>query len=159
MFQRCVRPEGDVKQFWIVVFFDGSDDAYAAVIYCRWLMDDSRVIVKLLCSKARAAPLQRLSTPRLELNGAVVGIRLARTVVQALEYEGLPSKVLVGGDSETVLAAREKSCGALGEYFGNPIGESWDLHERIAELVPVRIDGEGECYHMPSNASDKPSLI
>ena len=126
VFERCVRPEGNVKQFWIVVFFDGSDDAYATVIYCRWLMAASRVIV-----------------------------------VQALEYKELPSKVLVGGDSETVLAAREKSCGALGEYFGNRIGECWDLQGKISELVPVGIDGEGEWYHMPSkyNAADKPTRL
>ena len=24
-FHRCVKPEGEVKQFWIVVFFDGSE--------------------------------------------------------------------------------------------------------------------------------------
>ena len=41
--------------------------------------------------------------------------------MQALEFEEKPSKVLFGGDSETVLAAREKGCGALGEYFGNRI--------------------------------------
>ena len=33
-----------------------------------------------------------------------------------------------------MLAAREKSCGALGEYFGNRVGECWDLQEKIANL-------------------------
>ena len=132
-FHRCVRPEGEVKQFWIIVFFDGSDVAYAAVLYCRWEMHDGQVIVKLLCSKSRVAPLQRISTPRVELNGAVVGIRLLWTVVQALENEELPTKALIGGDSETVLAAREKAGGALGEYFGNRVGELWELQEKIAE--------------------------
>ena len=118
-FQRCVRPDGEVKEFWIIVFFDGSDLAYAAVLYCRWEMVDGEVVVKLLCSKARVAPLQRLSTRRVELNGAVIGVRLLWTVVQALEKEELPIKALIGGDAETVLAAREKAAGALVEYFGN----------------------------------------
>ena len=56
-FHRCVRPEGKVKQFWIIVFFDGSDVAYAAVLYCRWEMHEGQVIVKLLCYKTRVAPL------------------------------------------------------------------------------------------------------
>ena len=160
-FHRCVRPEGVVKQFWLVVFFDGSDVAYAATVYCRWLLADDTVVVRLLCCKARVAPLQRLSTPRLELNGAVLGVRLAWTAVQALEYEELPNRVLIGGDSETILAAREKSCGALGEYFGNRIGECWDLQDKISELVPVGIDGGGEWYHMPSrfNAADRPTRL
>ena len=160
-FARCVKPEGAVEEFWLIVFFDASDHAYAAVVYCRWRMEDGTVIVRLLCSKARVAPLKRQSTPRLELNGAVVGMRLLWTVVQALEHEGLPTKVLVGGDSETVLAAREKATGALGEFFGNRIGECWDLQEKIAELVPVGISGLGEWYHMASqeNAADRPTRL
>ena len=160
-FRRCVRPDGVVKEFWLVVFFDGSDEAYAASVYCRWQMEDGTVIVRLLCSKAKTVPLQRISTPRSELSGAVVGVRLAWTVVQALEMEEKPTKVLFGGDSETVLAAREKACGALGEYFGNRIGECWDLQEKITGIVPVGIEEQGEWYHMPSkdNAADRPSRI
>ena len=150
-----------MEQFWLIVFFDGSDVAYATVVYCRWVMEDGRVVVRLLCCKARVAPLQRLSTPRVELNGAVIAVRLAWTVVQALEFEELPSKVLIGGDSETVLAAREKSAGALGEYFGNRVGECWDLQGKISTLVPVGLSGDGEWYHMPSkyNAADRPTRL
>ena len=160
-FQRCVRPVGKVEEFILVVFFDASDHAYAAVIYCRWRMEDGAVVVKLLCSKARTTPLRGLSTPRGELNGAVVGVRLVWTVVQALEFEELPARILFGGDSETVLAAREKACGALGEYFGNRIGECWDLQEKITELVPVGVEGQGEWYHMPSkyNCADRPTRL
>ena len=160
-FNRCVRPEGLVKDFWVIMFFDGSDLAYAAVLYCRWEMADGQIVVKLLCSKARVAPLQRISTPRVELNGAVIGVRMLWTVVQALEKETLPDKILIGGDAETVLAAREKAAGALGEYFGNRVGEIWDLEERISKLVPIGINGEGDWYHMPSkhNAADRPSRI
>ena len=70
-----------------------------------------------LCSKARVVPMHRISTSRSELNGAVVAVRLTWTIVQALEKESLPNRILFAGDSETVLAAREKACGALGEYF------------------------------------------
>ena len=131
------------------------------MVYCRWEMENGDVVVTLLCSKARSVPLHRLSTPRGELNGAVIAVRLVWTVVQALEFEEKPSKVLFGGDSETVLAAREKGCGALGEYFGNRIGECWDLQNKIAEIVPVGIAEQGEWYHMPSNdnAADRPSRI
>ena len=36
VFGRCVRPEGEVLEFVLVAYFDGSDQAYAAVVYCRW---------------------------------------------------------------------------------------------------------------------------
>ena len=60
-----------------------------------------------------------------------------------------------------MLAAREKGCGALGEYFGNRIGECWDLQTKIAEIVPVGIAEQGEWYHMPSNdnLADRPSRL
>ena len=124
-------------------------------------MADGLVFVRLLCSKARVTPLQRISTPRSELNGAVVVVRLLWTVIQALELEELPTRVLIGGDSETVLAAREKACGALGEYFGNRVGECWYLQEKIAQLVPVGVAGEGEWYHLSSknNAADSPTRL
>ena len=121
-FQRCVKSEGEIEEFWLIGFFDGSDQAYAGVIYCRWKLKRGTVVVKLFCSKVRVAPLLRLSTPRVELNGAVVVMRLLWTVLQALEFGDKPDRILIGGESETVLAAREKACGVLGEYFGNRIG-------------------------------------
>ena len=101
----------------MVVFFDGSDQAYAAAVYCRWEMQNGEIIVKLLCAKARTVPLLRISSARSELCGAVVAVRQVWAVVQALESEEKPTRILIGGDSETVLAAREKAAGALGEYF------------------------------------------
>ena len=160
-FRRCVRPEGVVDEFILVGFFDGSDQAFAGVVYCRWRMEDGTVVVRLLCSKSRVTPLQRISTPRSELNGAVIVVRLIWNVIQALEVEELPTRVLIGGDSETVLAAREKACGALGEFFGNRVGECWSLQEKISELVPVGVSGGGEWYHMSSvnNAADRPTRL
>ena len=80
-FRRCIRPEGEIESFWLVIFWDGSDQAYAVVIYCRWKMADGQVIVQLLCGKARVAPLLRINTPRVELNGGVAATRLGLTVV------------------------------------------------------------------------------
>ena len=39
-FNRCVRPVGKVKLFILIVFWDGSDNAYAAVIYFKWVMEE-----------------------------------------------------------------------------------------------------------------------
>ena len=75
-FNRCVRPVCRVELFILVVFWDGSDNAYAAVIYSKRVIEDGTVHVKLLCSKARVTPLKRISTPRSELNGAVVAVWL-----------------------------------------------------------------------------------
>ena len=103
----------------------------------------------------------KISTPRSELNGAVIAVRLTRTVIQVLEYEEKPDKILFGKDSETVLAAREKGAGALGEYFGNRISEMWDLQSKIGGIVPVGVTGNGDSFHMPSkcNATDRATRL
>ena len=71
-FPRSTRPKHAIGGPEIVGFFVGSDDAYAAVVYFRWLLVDGNIHVSLGGSKAKVTPLKRISTPRSELNGAVL---------------------------------------------------------------------------------------
>ncbi len=70
-FRRCLKPSNVVGGCQLICYFDGSDDAFAAVIYIRWNMADGSVYVTLVCAKPKVTPLKRISTPRSELNGAV----------------------------------------------------------------------------------------
>ena len=47
------------------------------------------------------------------------------------------------------------------EYFSNRIGETYDNIEKIIEVCPVGIEGNGEWYHTSSanNPADLPSRI
>ena len=71
-FSRCVRPVDAVRPCQLVCYFDGSYDAFAAVIYIRWKISDGKVSVSLLCGKPRVTSSKRISTPRSELSGAVI---------------------------------------------------------------------------------------
>ena len=104
------------------VFFDGSDHAYAIVIYARWVMKDGSVYVCLVASKAYVGPMFGTSTPRLEMNGATLLSRVVLRVVVAM-MDDPPGQVFCIGDAETVLASRERESGFFGEYYGNRIGE------------------------------------
>lgn len=53
-------------------FCDSSETAFGAVIYLRVTDKDDTIHVFLVCSKARVAPLKRISLPRLELCAAVL---------------------------------------------------------------------------------------
>ena len=55
-FRRCTRPVGAVGKCTLVCYFDGSDHAFAIVIYVRWEMADGTVWVNLLTSKEKLAP-------------------------------------------------------------------------------------------------------
>lgn len=140
-FQRQVRPEGEIITLWVVAFFNGNDVAYAGSLYFRW-ETAAGIMVQLACTKARVTPLRGISTPRSECNGSVLMQRLNWNLAQALK-ENPPDKLLIAGDSETVLAASEKACGALGEYMGNRIGEGWDLQTKIEEICPIGVEGKG----------------
>ena len=83
-FNRCIKPSNTVGACELITFFDGSDDAFASVIYIRWELADGSIFVTLLCSKARVTPLKRISTPRSELNGAVVAARLTLSAVRSV---------------------------------------------------------------------------
>ena len=61
-------------------YSDASDLAYACVSYLRSLYEDGRVETRLVTSKSKVAPLQRQTTPRLELLGAGILPKLIFTV-------------------------------------------------------------------------------
>ena len=157
-FRRATRPVGAVGRCILICYFDGSNVAFAAAIYARWDMEDGSVVVYLVVSKSRVAPMFGTSTPRLEMDGATLLSRLVLRVIMALLADP-PGQVFYCGDSETILASREKKSGFFGEYFGNRIGEQMDNQERVEEVVQVAT--AGEWYHVPTadNAADRPSRL
>ena len=66
-------------------FLNASEKAYAAVVYSRHEYEDKSVTTQLMASKTRLSPLKAISIPRLELMGALIGVRLTKQVSAALE--------------------------------------------------------------------------
>lgn len=82
-------------------FVDASETSYAAAVYWRIIDEQGNIHVNLAAAKARVAPLKLTSIPRLELQAAVLGSRLAKTVTE--EYQMKPSRRYYWTDSKTVL--------------------------------------------------------
>ncbi|GBP04390.1 hypothetical protein EVAR_88208_1 [Eumeta japonica] len=81
-------------------FVDASETAYAAALY--WRATDSRGHVSTsIIAKSRVAPLKITSIPRLELQAAVMGTRMATTVIE--EHDRKPNTKFYWTDSKTVL--------------------------------------------------------
>jgi hypothetical protein len=59
------------------IFVDASSTCFAAMAFLRSLVPQGRVVVRLVCSRNRLGPLKGISIPRMELNGALMGARLA----------------------------------------------------------------------------------
>ena len=141
----------------LAAFWDGSDQAFAAVIYAIWLVKDNPVEVRLVASKARVSSEWGKNTVRQELNGSVLCTRLLVKTVRAMEIK--PERVWVAGDSETVLASREKHSGYFSEFYSNRIGETHDNQKKVEVICPV---GEaGEWWHISGaeNPADRPSRV
>ena len=66
-------------------FGDSSERAYGACVYVRVLGQDGSWSASLVFSRARVAPLKRVSLPRLELLGALLCSRLVVQVREALK--------------------------------------------------------------------------
>ena len=83
--QRCLREDRAVKDITIHTFSDASERAYAAATYTRHEYEDGSVSTQLVATKARLAPVKAMSIPRLELMGALAGLRLTKKICSALE--------------------------------------------------------------------------
>lgn len=66
-------------------FADASQRAFGACIYIVTINEDGDHISNLLCAKYRVAPLKQQTLPRLELNAAVLLVRLMNVAVEALD--------------------------------------------------------------------------
>jgi hypothetical protein len=64
----------------LLLFGDSSRDAYAALAYIRWTLEDGSIECKLIAGKLRVAPKQKISIPRMELLGAFLAVRLTRKI-------------------------------------------------------------------------------
>ncbi len=77
------------------------EHAYGAVVYARYTYQDGSISSNIVAAKTRVAPSISTSIPRLELDGAIIGIRLAITVSKALEMSMAQS--IFWSDSMNVL--------------------------------------------------------
>ncbi|XP_029717444.2 uncharacterized protein LOC115260593 [Aedes albopictus] len=91
----------DIENLQLHVFVDGSETAYACVAYFRATIR-GEYHCALVGGKAKVAPIKALSIPRLELQAALIGCRLMKTLCNS---HSLPiSQRVFWTDSKTVLS-------------------------------------------------------
>ena len=70
----------DVVTYEVHIFSDLSELAYGAVAYLKLLFTDGTSTLSFLLVKSRRALVKTVSLPRLELNAAVIGVRIAQVI-------------------------------------------------------------------------------
>ena len=86
----------------IVGFCDASEAGYAAVVYLRAETSPYNVVVSLLKSKTRVAPVRSLSVPRLELCAAVLLARLIKSLLPFVNKLSIKEFVLCSDSTITL---------------------------------------------------------
>ena len=118
--ERCLRPGNSDGRPWLIILSDGSDLAYGFAAYIRWKLDDGSYWCRLIMAKCRIAPINKLSTPQMELNAAVLSKRGRKVIEKEMRFDF--ERVLQIVDSETVLSMIHKTSTRFKVYEGVRIG-------------------------------------
>lgn len=121
VFSRCMKPNNAVGDPVLVIFSDGSGEAYGAVAYVRWLLDNGEYEARLVASKNRIAPVKIVDIVRLELAGAVISKRLRVFIQKEVRFKFAGVYHIV--DSEIVKAMIGKESYGFNTFAANRIGE------------------------------------
>ncbi|XP_053698559.1 uncharacterized protein LOC128745509 [Sabethes cyaneus] len=136
---RCYRittsAEGTVQMHTLV---DASENGFAAVVYLRF-QEGSTVDVALAGAKTRVAPLKFLSIPRSELQAAVLGVRLADSILGSLSIK--VQKRYFWTDSREVLCWLHSDHRRYSQYVGARISEILETTDlREWRWVPTKLN-------------------
>ena len=104
-------------------FSDASEKAYGSVVYIRSEDKLGNVTVRLAMAKTKVAPLKVITIPRLELNAAVLGARLAHRVQENLHAD----KVILWSDNMSVLAWIQNPPHSYKTFVANRIAQIQEL--------------------------------
>jgi hypothetical protein len=128
-------------------FVDASEYAFAAVSYLR-ILSSSGIEVAFVGSKNKVAPKKQLSVPRLELQAAVLGVRLAEMIVSELSIK-INSKHF-WSDSQTVLAWIGSDHRRYKQFVANRISEILDTTQiKDWKWIPSRKNVADEATKRP----------
>ncbi|XP_065078978.1 uncharacterized protein LOC135701958 [Ochlerotatus camptorhynchus] len=165
---RCYFPgysSAGLDNIELHVFVDASLVAFSCVAYFR-IIDQGQVRCALVAAKSKVAPLKPLSIPRLELQAAVLGSRLMKSVQ---ESHTLPiRRRMIWSDSSTVLSwiqsdqrrYRQSVAVRVGEILSETSVDEW-------RKVPGKLNvadeatkwGEGPCFKNGSRWFTGPEFL
>ncbi|XP_055633285.1 uncharacterized protein LOC129773665 [Toxorhynchites rutilus septentrionalis] len=126
---RCYRIKtstGVQNEIQLHVFVDASENGYAAVAYLRF-EKDGEVECALVGAKTRVAPLRFVSIPRLELQAAVIGARLANGIMMSHQLK--PTKQFFWTDARDVLCWLNSDHRRYNQFVAVRISEILELTE------------------------------
>ena len=126
------------------IFCDASETAFGAVAYLRMKTATGKVTCSFVMCRTRVAPLRKLSIVRLELQAAVLAVRLADTVSQELSLN--IHRTFFWSDSMVVLQYLASSSRRFHTFVANRIAEIQDSSDPTQwRHVPGKLNPADDC--------------
>ena len=85
--KRCLKTHDAIGDPILIIFSDGSNNAYGACAYVRWELSTRKFVSYIILSKNRLTPVKRISIDRIELCGAILNKRLKIVLQQRSRYK------------------------------------------------------------------------
>lgn len=120
-FRRCIKPRDAIGDPSLVMFSDGSDQAYGTCAYARWQLANGKFASNLIAAKSRVTPIRKITIVRIELNGALLSKRLSAFIKKESRF--VFSKEFFIVDSEIVRAMVQKESYGFNTYAAVRVGE------------------------------------
>lgn len=98
---RCYQPNINSFKVQLHIFADASQSALAVVAYLRIEVGISRYSVVFVAGKSRCAPKKLTSIPRLELQAAVMAVRIKTSILDLHKFD--IDRIIYWTDSKTVV--------------------------------------------------------
>ena len=127
--ERCIFRSTLITNAQLHVFVDASQSAMCAVIYLR-AHCDQLLQISFLVGKCRVAPIRETTIPKLELQAALIGLRLVTSIKKFLPLT--IEENFFWSDSSTVLQWIGSSHKRLPVFVANRVAEILD-HSRVDE--------------------------
>nr|XP_049693327.1 uncharacterized protein LOC126053911 [Helicoverpa armigera] len=139
------------------VLCDASEQAYAAVAYWRMPNKDGAADVVLVAAKAKVAPRKAQTIPRLELQAAVIGARLAEAIRK--EHRLNITRTVYWTDSTTVVHWIQHDARRYTPFVAHRLGEIAELTSKEEwRWLPTQLNVADDATRLtdaPIGASDR----
>jgi Pao retrotransposon peptidase/Protein of unknown function (DUF1759)/Family of unknown function (DUF5641)/Integrase zinc binding domain len=106
------------------IFSDASTEAYGAVAYLS-ITRGNATETSLVMAKSKVCPVKELSMPRLELQSAVIGARLAKFITEEMKFP--IHRTIFWSDSTTVISWIRSEGKRFQSFVSHRVGEIWEL--------------------------------
>ncbi|XP_044174392.1 uncharacterized protein LOC122958023 [Acropora millepora] len=138
------QPSAQYASAQIHVFADASEVAFGAAAYWRVETQDHSYHCSFIFGKTRLTPIKPLTIPRLELQAAVMAVRMSQTIQKELDV--IPSQITYWTDSTTVLSYIKSQGTRFHTFVSNRVAEIKEVSDpETWRHVPGRLNVADDC--------------